>query len=116
MQYFLPIALLIISNIFMTFAWYGHLRFLPTQPIWIVVLFGWGLAFFEYGFMIPANRIAFVSGAYNLQQIKIIQEVITLSVFVPFAIFVMKQPVTWNFFWAGLCLAGAVFFIFKATS
>lgn len=114
MHYVSPIILLFISNAFMTFAWYFHLRYLTDQPLWVIVLFGWGLAFFEYCFMVPANRIGFFSGTYSLQQLKIIQEVITLSFFVPFAIFIMKQPITWNFLWAGICLAGAVFFIFRS--
>ena len=113
MNHLSPILLLFVSNCFMTFAWYAHLRFFTTQPLWVVILLSWGIAFFEYCFMVPANRLGFLSGTYSLEQIKIIQEVITLTFFVPFAIFVMKQPISLNFLWAGFCLAGAVYFIFR---
>jgi len=113
MSYILPVALLVFSNIAMTFAWYAHLRDLGTKPLWIAILVSWGIAFFEYVLQVPANRIGFLSGTYSLVQMKIIQEVVTLSVFVPFAILYMRQPVTWNFLWAGLCLAAAVYFIFR---
>ena len=112
------ILLLIMSNSFMTVAWYGHLKF--KQISWLsglgllgVILISWGIAFFEYCLQVPANRIGFFSGAYSLTQLKIIKEVITLTVFVPFAIFFMKQPLTLNYLWAGICLIGAVYFIFK---
>jgi len=105
------ILLLTISNIFMTYAWYGHLKHMNSKPLWIAILLSWGIAFFEYCFQVPANRIGFEH--FTLAQLKIIQEVITLVVFVGFAVWVMDQKLTWNFLWAGLCLVGAVFFIFK---
>jgi uncharacterized protein (DUF486 family) len=113
MNYTLPIVLLIGSNIAMTFAWYAHLKNLGSQPLWIAILVSWGIAFFEYTLQVPANRIGFLTNTYSLAQLKIIQEVITLSVFIPFAILYMRQPVTLNFLWAGICLAGAVYFIFR---
>jgi uncharacterized protein len=103
--------LLILSNVFMTFAWYAHLRNLLDRKWFIAALISWMIAFFEYMIQVPANRIGY--SALNLGQLKILQEVITLSVFVPFAILYMHQPVKLNFLWAGLCLVGAVFFIFK---
>ncbi len=105
------IALLVISNIFMTFAWYAHLKNLRTAPWFVAVLVSWGIAFFEYMIQVPANRAGY--GTFDLGQLKILQEVITLAVFVPFAIFYMGQPLRLNFLWAGCCLAGAVFFIFR---
>jgi uncharacterized protein (DUF486 family) len=105
------IVLLIISNIFMTFAWYAHLRNLRTRHWLIAVLVSWCIAFFEYLVQVPANRLGY--GRFSLAQLKIIQEVITLSIFVPFAIFYMGQPLKLNYLWAGFCLAGAVFFIFR---
>lgn len=105
------VALLVLSNIFMTFAWYAHLKDLRTAPWFIAVLVSWGLAFFEYMLQVPANRAGY--GTFNLGQLKILQEVITLSVFVPFAVFYMGQPLKLDFLWAGCCLAGAVFFIFR---
>ncbi len=105
------ILLLIVSNVFMTFAWYSHLKELNTKPLIIAILFSWGIAFFEYTFQVPANRIGYQ--VFTLPQLKIIQEVITLGVFIPFAIFYMKVPITWNYALAGLCLMGAVYFIFK---
>ncbi|GFE58248.1 DMT family protein [Geobacter sp. AOG1] len=105
------VALLVLSNIFMTFAWYAHLKNLRTAPWFIAVLVSWGLAFFEYMLQVPANRAGY--GTFNLGQLKIMQEVITLSVFVPFAVFYMGQPLKLDFLWAGCCLAGAVFFIFR---
>ncbi len=103
--------LLIASNVFMTFAWYGHLKNLGAKPWIIAALLSWGIALFEYLLQVPANRIGF--SVMNLAQLKILQEVITLAVFVPFAIFYMDQPLKWNYLWAGLCLMGAVYFIFK---
>jgi hypothetical protein len=103
--------LLILSNVFMTFAWYAHLRNLLDRKWYIAAIISWGIAFFEYMIQVPANRIGY--SALNLSQLKILQEVITLSVFVPFAVLYMRQPVKLNFLWAGLCLVGAVFFIFK---
>jgi len=105
------VLLLILSNVFMTFAWYAHLRDLRAAPWLVAVGVSWGLALFEYMLQVPANRIG--STALQLPQLKIIQEVITLVVFVPFAVLYMKQPVTLNFLWAGLCLMGAVYFIFR---
>lgn len=105
------VVLLVISNVFMTFAWYAHLRNLRSRHWLIAVLISWGIAFFEYLVQVPANRIGY--GRFSLAQLKIIQEVITLSVFVPFAVFYMGTNFSWNYLWAGCCLAGAVFFIFR---
>lgn len=105
------VLLLSASNVFMTIAWYGHLKHLNTAPWWIAALLSWGIALFEYLLQVPANRIGYT--VLNLPQLKILQEVITLAVFVPFAVFVMGQPVKMNFVYAGLCLVGAVYFIFK---
>ena len=107
----LTIVLLVCSNIFMTFAWYAHLRDLSAKPWFVAVLVSWGIAFFEYTLQVPANRIGFRS--LDLGQLKILQEVITLTVFVPFAVFYMKQPFRTDFIWAGLCLLGAVYFMFR---
>jgi uncharacterized protein (DUF486 family) len=106
------VLLLIFSNVFMTFAWYGHLQNLRTRPLVLAILASWGIAFFEYVLQVPANRIGYT--ALSLAQLKIVQEVITLSVFVPFAIFYMNQPLKLDFLWAGLCLLGAVYFIFRS--
>jgi len=105
------VLLLICSNIFMTFAWYAHLRHLSQKPWLLAALVSWGIALFEYLLQVPANRIGHTQ--LELGQLKIMQEVITLSVFVPFAVFYMKEPVRLNFLWAGLCLCGAVFFMFR---
>lgn len=105
------VALLILSNIFMTFAWYGHLKELNNKPWIIAALISWGIALFEYLLQVPANRIGFQ--VMNLGQLKIIQEVITLLVFVPFAIFYMKQPFKLDYLYAGCCLLGAVYFVFR---
>jgi uncharacterized protein (DUF486 family) len=110
---FLIIFLLIGSNIAMTFAWYAHLKTMGEKPLWMAILVSWGIAFFEYCLQVPANRIGFFSDSYSLAQLKILQEVITLAVFVPFVLLFMKQPLTLNYLWAGICLAGAVYFIFK---
>jgi uncharacterized protein len=104
-------ALLVASNLFMTFAWYGHLKHLQAQPWWTAALISWFVALFEYLLQVPANRIGFTS--LSLAQLKIIQEVITLAVFVPFAMVYMDQPVKLDFLWAGMCLMGAVYFIFR---
>lgn len=109
----LTIGLLVCSNLFMTFAWYAHLKVFPTKALIFVIIISWMLAFFEYLFQVPANRIGFEQAHLTLPQLKIIQEVITLTVFVPFAIFYMKQEISINFLWAGLCMVGAVYFIFK---
>ena len=105
------ISLLALSNVFMTFAWYSHLRDLRDKPWLIAAFISWGIAFFEYMIQVPANRIGYQ--AFSLPQLKILQEVITLSVFVPFAVFFMKEKITWNYLGAAACLAGAVFFIFR---
>ncbi|MGH7652933.1 MAG: DMT family protein [Gemmatimonadaceae bacterium] len=104
-------SLLIISNIFMTFAWYAHLRNLSDRKWYIAVVLSWSIAFFEYMFMIPANRIG--ATQLSLPQLKILQEIITLMVFVPFAIFYMRQPPRLDFLWAALCIVAAVFFMFR---
>ena len=106
------VLLLICSNIFMTFAWYGHLKSLAGSPWYIAALISWGIALFEYLLQVPANRIGFQS--LNLAQLKIIQEVITLAVFVPFSMYYMQQPFKLDFIWAGLCLVGAVYFMFRS--
>ena len=105
------IALLVASNVFMTFAWYAHLRNLSGRPWYVAAIVSWGTALFEYLLQVPANRVGF--GTLSLAQLKIVQEVITLSVFVPFALLYMRQPLGWNFVWAGVCLLGAVYFMFK---
>ena len=106
------ILLLICSNVFMTFAWYAHLRNLADRPWYVAAIVSWLIALFEYLLQVPANRLGFRT--LSLAQLKIIQEVITLGVFVPFAVGYMRQPVSLNFLWAGLCLMGAVYFIFFA--
>ena len=111
--YFKVIVLLILSNTFMTFAWYAHLKVLNHKALWIAIAVSWGIAFFEYVFQVPANRIGFYSGEMNLTQLKIIQEIITLLVFFPFAVLYMKQALSWNYLWASLCMVGAVYFVFK---
>ena len=105
------ILLLTVSNVFMTFAWYAHLKNLNNKPWMIAALASWGIALFEYMFQVPANRIGFT--VLSVAQLKILQEVITLSVFVPFAVFYMQQPLKLDFLWAGLCLMGAVYFMFR---
>ncbi|SNB45757.1 DMT family protein [Geobacter sp. DSM 9736] len=105
------VVLLALSNIFMTFAWYAHLKNLRAAPWYIAVAVSWGIAFFEYLIQVPANRAGY--GTFDLGQLKILQEVIALSVFVPFAILYMGEPIRLNYLWAGCCLAGAVFFIFR---
>jgi uncharacterized protein (DUF486 family) len=107
------VLLLAASNVFMTFAWYGHLKNLATAPWWIAALVSWGIALFEYLLQVPANRIGYAAGV-SLAQLKILQEVITLSVFVPFAVLYMQQPLKLDYLWAGLCLVGAVYFIFRS--
>jgi uncharacterized protein (DUF486 family) len=106
------ILLLTISNVFMTFAWYAHLRNLQNKPWIIAALLSWGLALFEYLFQVPANRIGYTQ--FSLGQLKILQEVITLSVFAPFAVFYMQQPLKLDFLWAALCMVGAVYFMFRS--
>jgi uncharacterized protein (DUF486 family) len=103
--------LLVCSNVFMTFAWYAHLKHMQHRALPYAVLFSWSIAFFEYLLMVPANRIG--HGAMSLGQLKIMQEVITLSVFIPFAVLYMKEPFKLDFVWAGLCMTGAVYFMFR---
>jgi uncharacterized protein (DUF486 family) len=105
------VVLLALSNVFMTFAWYAHLRNLSQRPWLVAALASWGIALFEYLLQVPANRIGYTQ--LRLGQLKILQEVIALAVFVPFAALYMKQPVSLNYLWAGLCLCGAVFFVFR---
>ena len=104
-------ALLVASNVFMTFAWYAHLRELSAKPWWIAALVSWGIALFEYLLQVPANRIGFTT--MSLAQLKIMQEVITLAVFVPFVILYMRQPLKLDYLWASLCILGAVYFVFR---
>ena len=106
------VLLLVASNVFMTFAWYGHLKTLADRPWYVAVIASWGIAFFEYTLMVPANRIGFQR--LSLPELKIIQEVVTLSVFVPFSVIVMKQGFKLDYLWAGLCLLGAVYFTFRS--
>lgn len=105
------IVLLICSNVFMTFAWYAHLKELGSKPWIIAALLSWGVALFEYLLQVPANRIGY--GVLSVGELKILQEVITLSVFVPFSLFYLKEPLKLDYLWAGLCLLGAVFFMFR---
>jgi len=105
------IIFLFFSNLFMTFAWYGHLKNLNNKPLMFVIVFSWCIAFFEYTLQVPANRIGFQY--YSLGQLKIIQEVITMIVFAMFAVFYMKQPLRLNFLWVSICLVGAVYFMFR---
>jgi len=107
----LSALMLVASNVFMTFAWYAHLKNLSSKPWWIAALASWGIALFEYLLQVPANRIGFTS--LSLPQLKIMQEVITLVVFVPFAILYMEQPVKLDYLWAALCILGAVYFVFR---
>ena len=106
------ILLLTMSNVFMTFAWYAHLKELNHKPWIIAALISWGIAFFEYLLQVPANRIGFA--VLSVAQLKILQEVITLAVFVPFALFYLKEPLKLDYLWAGLCMVGAVYFMFRA--
>ena len=106
------VLLLTASNVFMTFAWYGHLRSLAARPLWIAILASWGIAFFEYVLQVPANRTGF--GVFTLPQLKVLQEVITLCVFVPFSVFWMRQPLRLDHLWAAFCLLGAVYFVFRS--
>ncbi|HEX5278204.1 MAG TPA: DMT family protein [Fluviicoccus sp.] len=105
------VFLLCCSNIFMTFAWYGHLKNLSDRPWFVAALLSWGIAFFEYMLMVPANRIG--HGVLDVGQLKILQEVITLSVFVPFAVFYLKEPFRMDFVYAAICMLGAVYFMFR---
>ena len=104
--------LLVCSNVFMTFAWYAHLRNLADRPWYIAALVSWGIALFEYLLQVPANRIGYTT--LSLAQLKIMQEAITLTVFVPFAVYYMRQPIRLDYLWAALCIMGAVYFIFRS--
>lgn len=109
---FKTLLLLVGSNLFMTYAWYGHLKTLAGRPWYVAAVLSWGVALFEYLLQVPANRIGYTT--LDLAQLKILQEVITLSVFVPFAVIYMKAPLKLDFLWAGLCLLGAVYFMFRS--
>jgi len=113
----MPVALqttllLVVSNVFMTFAWYGHLKNMNQKAWYVAAFVSWGIALFEYLVQVPANRIGY--GSMDLAQLKILQEAITLSVFVPFTLFYMQQPLKLDYLWAGLCMMGAVYFIFRS--
>ncbi len=105
------VVLLIISNTFMTFAWYGHLKELSSKPWFIAAVISWGIAFFEYMFQVPANRIGYT--VLSAGQLKMIQEIVTLSLFVPFSVFFMKEQLKLDYLWAAFCLLGAVYFMFR---
>ncbi len=105
-------VMLVFSNLFMTFAWYGHLRNLSDKAWYVAALVSWGIALFEYLIQVPANRLGFTQ--MSLAQLKILQEAVTLTVFIPFAVFYMKQPLKADYFYAGLCILGAVYFIFRS--
>ena len=107
------VLLLAASNVFMTMAWYGHLKNLATAPWYIAALVSWGIALAEYLLQVPANRIGFQQAGFSVGQLKIMQEVITLAVFVPFAVFYLKEPMKLDYLWAALCMVGAVYFIFR---
>ena len=108
----IALLLLVCSNVFMTFAWYAHLKHLSHKPLFIAILVSWGIAFLEYTLQVPANRMG--HKILTIGQLKIIQEVITLAVFVPFSVFYMKENLSRDYLWAGVCLLGAVFFVFRA--
>jgi uncharacterized protein (DUF486 family) len=111
MNYLKPILLLTLSNVFMTFAWYGHLKNFKTSPLWIAIFVSWGIAFFEYCLQVPANRLG--SEVFTLPQLKISQEIITMVVFAIFSVFYMKVPITRNYLYASVCLLAAAFFLFR---
>ena len=106
-----PIILLVFSNVFMTYAWYGHLKDLRTKPLLFAIIFSWSVAFFEYCLQVPANRLG--STFFSLPQLKVIQEILTMIVFAGFCFFYMRQDLSWDYLWASLCLAGAAFFMFR---
>jgi hypothetical protein len=106
------VLLLVASNVFMTFAWYAHLKNLNDKPWYLAAVLSWGIALFEYLLQVPANRIGYA--ALDLPRLKILQEVITLAVFIPFSVWYMQQPLKWDYLWAGLCLVGAVYFMFRS--
>ena len=105
--------LLVGSNLFMTYAWYGHLKDARNAPLWTAILVSWGVAFLEYCLQVPANRIGFAEAGYSLQQLKVMQEVITMAVFAAFAAWYMKERITLDFLWASLCLVAAAWFMFR---
>jgi len=107
----LSILMLALSNVFMTFAWYAHLKNLSGSPWYVAALVSWGIAFFEYMLQVPANRIGYA--VMSLPQLKIVQEVVTLAVFVPYVVFYMRQPLKLDYLWAALCMLGAVYFMFR---
>ena len=107
----ISISLLVISNVFMTFAWYAHLKELNSAPWFVVAIISWLVASLEYMFQVPANRIGYA--VFSVGQLKIIQEVITLSIFIPFAVFYLKEPLKLDYLWAGLCMIGAAYFMFR---
>jgi len=106
-----PIVMLACANVFMTYAWYGHLKDLRARPLLFVIVISWGIAFFEYCLQVPANRMG--SAYFTLPQLKVIQEVLTMIVFAVFCLVYLKQELTWDYLWASLCLAGAAFFMFR---
>jgi uncharacterized protein len=108
------VLLLIASNVFMSFAWYGHLKNQATAPWIVAALVSWGIALFEYLLMVPANRIGYTQAGLTVAQLKIMQEVITLTVFVPFAVLYLKEPIKLDYLWAALCMVGAVYFVFRS--
>ena len=108
------ILLLIASNVFMTFAWYGHLKSMATAPWYAAAFVSWGIALFEYLLQVPGNRIGYQQAGFSVGQLKIMQEVITLGVFVPFAVIYLKEPLKLDYLWAALCMVGAVYFIFRS--
>lgn len=109
------ILLLVASNVFMTFAWYAHLKNLAASPWYVAALVSWGIALAEYLLQVPANRIGHQQAGFSVAQLKIVQEVVTLSVFVPFAVFYLREPLKLDYLWAGLCLVGAVYFMFRSS-
>ena len=111
MSRIIPIVLLVGSNLFMTYAWYGHLKDLKNKPLFVAVIASWSVAFLEYCLQVPANRMGFQ--VYSLGQLKVIQEIITMVIFAVFAVLYMNQRLTLNYLWAGICLVGAAFFIFR---
>jgi uncharacterized protein len=110
------VVLLIASNVFMTFAWYGHLKNQASTPWIVAALVSWGIALFEYLLQVPANRIGYTQAGLSVAQLKILQEVITLTVFVPFAVYYLKEPLKLDYLWAALCMVGAVYFVFRSSS
>jgi len=108
------ILLLLASNVFMTFAWYGHLKNLATAPWYVAAFVSWGIALAEYLLQVPANRIGYQQAGFSVGQLKIMQEVITLAVFVPFALIYLKEPLKLDYLWAALCMMGAVYFVFRS--